>query len=98
RLRRPRSGRLGRRQRGDARGMTASTQTGRNGIRPTKSPSSMKGAFDMTTHDDAAVGRRFTRRDILAAGGAAAGALLLGADPVRAAMRTRRANPVEVTM
>src|SRR5689334_18756147 len=39
-----------------------------------------------------------TRRDVLAAGGAAAGALALGVDPVRAATRVRRANPVEVTM
>jgi putative spermidine/putrescine transport system substrate-binding protein len=52
----------------------------------------------MSTHDDAASGKTFSRRDILAAGGAAAGALVLGVDPVRAAMRVRRANPVEVTM
>ena len=40
----------------------------------------------MSTHDDAASGKTFTRRDILAAGGAAAGALMLGAGPARAAM------------
>ena len=51
----------------------------------------------MTT-TDAAGGKKLTRRDILAAGGAAAGALALGVDPVRAATRIRRANPVEVTM
>jgi putative spermidine/putrescine transport system substrate-binding protein len=52
----------------------------------------------MSTNDDAAVGKKVTRREIIVAGGAAAGALVLGADPVRAAMRIRRANPVEVTM
>src|SRR6185503_13192680 len=57
-----------------------------------------KGASGMSTHDDAASGKTFTRRDILAAGGAAAGALMLGAGPARAAMRVRRASPVEVTM
>jgi putative spermidine/putrescine transport system substrate-binding protein len=52
----------------------------------------------MSPHDDAATGKKLTRRDILAAGGAAAGALALGVNPVRAATRVRRANPVEVTM
>ena len=52
----------------------------------------------MSTHDDAAPGKTLSRRAFLAAGGAAAGALMIGVDPVRAAMRVRRANPVEVTM
>jgi putative spermidine/putrescine transport system substrate-binding protein len=52
----------------------------------------------MSTHDDAARAKTLSRRDFLAAGGAAAGALMLGVDPIRAATRVRRANPVEVTM
>jgi putative spermidine/putrescine transport system substrate-binding protein len=44
---------------------------------------------------------KLSRRDVLLAGGAAVGALALGADPVRAAtsqLRVRRASPVSVTM
>ena len=54
----------------------------------------------MSNPTDAAGAKKLTRRDILAAGGAAAGALALGVDPVRAATRSpvRRAAPVEVTM
>src|SRR4051812_21379085 len=60
----------------------------------------MKGASDMSNHDDAAGAKRLTRREILAAGGAAAGALALGVDPVRAGtrLRARKSAPVEVTM
>ena len=54
----------------------------------------------MSNQTDAAGVKKLTRRDILAAGGAAAGALALGVDPIRAATRSpvRRAAPVEVTM
>src|ERR687896_2103737 len=51
---------------------------------------------------DATTGRRISRRDVLAAGGAAVGALALGADPVRAATaapyRRRAAAKVNVKM
>lgn len=54
----------------------------------------------MTTTTDGAGGKRLSRRDVLAAGGAALGALALGADPLRAATRYRvvRRSPVNVTM
>jgi putative spermidine/putrescine transport system substrate-binding protein len=50
---------------------------------------------------DSSSGKKLSRRDALAAGGAAVGALALGADPVRAgatAPRRRRATPVTVKM
>lgn len=52
----------------------------------------------MIDSEQAAGARKLTRRDVLAAGSAAAGALALGADPIRAATRVRRATPVKVTM
>jgi putative spermidine/putrescine transport system substrate-binding protein len=52
----------------------------------------------MRNPDEAAGAKKLTRREIITAGGAAAGALALGVDPVRAAYRVRRATPVEVTM
>ncbi len=42
--------------------------------------------------------RKFNRRDVLAVGGAAVGALALGVDPIRAATRIRRRSPVSITM
>ena len=39
---------------------------------------------------DATTGKKLSRRDVLAAGGAAVGALALGADPIRAATATPR--------
>src|SRR4051794_19503434 len=56
-----------------------------------------KGA-SMRNPEQAAGARKLSRREIVTAGAAAAGALALGVDPVRAATRVRRANPVEVTM
>src|SRR3954452_16653812 len=56
-----------------------------------------KGA-SMRNPEQAAGARKLTRREIVTAGAAAAGTLALGVDPVRAATRIRRANPVEVTM
>jgi putative spermidine/putrescine transport system substrate-binding protein len=52
------------------------------------------------SNPEAVGAKKLTRREILAAGGAAAGALALGVDPVRAAtkLRARRSAKVDVTM
>ena len=49
---------------------------------------------------DATTGKKLSRRDVLAAGGAAVGALALGADPIRAATATprRRVAPANVNV
>jgi len=55
----------------------------------------------MPNDNDQASAGTLSRRDVLKAAGAAAGALALGANPARAAtsaMRVRRASPVSVTM
>jgi putative spermidine/putrescine transport system substrate-binding protein len=62
---------------------------------------STKGDSPMKEPNDSSSGKKLSRRDALAAGGAAVGALALGADPVRAAAtapRRRRATPVTVKM
>src|SRR5687768_11025101 len=54
----------------------------------------------MQDSDDVTTGKKLSRRDVLAAGGAAAGALALGADPVRAATTApyRRRAPARVNV